>query len=270
MVEPSWRRYLRFLRPNPAADLDDELRDHLESSVEELIARGMAPRAARAEAARRFGDVASVRDVVRRLDRRHVAHRNRIAVLETVFQDVRYAARGLRRSVAFTVVATISIALGIAANATIFSVVNAALLRPIPGTNADGLVRVYQNHHSPFQWDELAWFRDRARSFDFIIGERYQSMSFRAATDADAERARVSYVTRGYFPALGVTMALGRAFDQDDRDAGAPPVGVISYAFWQRRFAGDSSVLGRTVAVADRPVTIIGVTSAAFRSSVFG
>ena len=175
------------------------------------------------------------------------------AILETVLQDVRYAARGLRRSVAFTVVATTSIALGIAANATIFSVVNAALLRPIPGANADGLVRVYQNHHSPFQWEELAWFRDHARSFDYFVGERYQSMSFRAASDADAERARVSYVTRGFFPALGVTMALGRAFDQDDRDAGAPPVGVISYAFWQRRFAGDSSVLGRTVAVADHP-----------------
>ena len=268
--EPSWRRYLRFLRPNLAADLDDELRDHLESTAEELVARGMDPATARAEAARRFGDVRRVRDVVNRLDQRQLTRRNRITVLETVVQDIRYAARGLRRSLAFTIVATVSIALGIAANATIFSVVNAALFRPIPGTHADRLVRIYQNHHSPFQWDEIAWYRDHARSFDYIVGERYQSMSFRASPEADAERARTSYVTRGFFPALGVTTAMGRTFDADDRDAGAPPVAVISHAFWQRRFAGDSTVLGRTVAIADHPVTIVGVLSPAFRSSVLG
>jgi len=268
--EPTWRRYLRLLRPNPGADLDDELRDHIESTVEELILRGMAPAAARAEAARRFGDVSRVRDVVQRLDQRHFTHQDRLAVLETVVQDIRYAARGLRRSPGFTIVATISIALGIAANATIFSVVNALLLRPIPGANADGLVRVYQNHHSPFQWDELSWYRDHASSFDYIVGERYQSMSFRPAVNAEAERIRASYVTQGFFRGLGVTMALGRAFDNEDRDAGAPPVVVISYASWQRRFAGDSAVLGRTVALADHPVTIIGIASPAFRSSVLG
>jgi len=268
--EPTWRRYLRFLRPNPAADLDDELRDHIESTVDELVARGMPRDAARAEAARRFGDVSRVRDLVHRLDERHFTRRNRLAVLETVVQDVRYAARGLRRSPAFTIVATISIALGIAANATIFSVANALLLRPIPGANADGLVRIYQNHHSPFQWDQLSWYRDHNRSFDYIIGERHQSMSFRPALNADAERARGSFVTRDFFRALGVRMALGRAFDSDDRDAAAPPVVVISYAFWQRRFAGDSTVLGRTVALADHPVTIVGIASPAFRSSVLG
>ena len=268
--DPTWRRYLRFLRPNPAADLDDELRDHMESTVEELITRGMAPAAARAEAARRFGDVSRVRDVVHRLDQRHFTHENRLAVLATVVQDIRYAARGLRRSPAFTIVATISIGLGIAANATIFSVVNALLLRPIPGANADGLVRIYQNHHSPFQWDELSWYRDHASSFDYIVGERYQSMSFRPAVNAEAERIRASYVTQGFFRGLGVTMALGRAFDNEDLDAGAPPTVVLSYASWQRRFAGDSAVLGRTVALADHPVTIVGIASPAFRSSVLG
>ena len=268
--EPAWRRYLRFLRPNSAADLDDELRDHLESSIEDLVARGMTRDAARVEAARRFGDVSRVRDVVQRLDQRHQTRKNRLVVLETILQDVRYAARGLRRSPAFAIVAALSIALGIAANATMFSVVNALLLRPIPGANAAGLVRVYQNHHSPFQWDELSWFRDHSRSFDFIVGERYQRISFRPATTAEAERAHASFVTQGFFRALGVRMASGVAFDSDDRNGAEPPVVVISYAFWQRRFAGDSSVLGRTVAVADHPVTIIGVASAAFRSSVLG
>jgi len=268
--EPAWRRYLRFLRPSPAADLDDELRDHIESSVEDLVARGMTRDAARSEAARRFGDLSRVRHDVQRLDQRHFTRQNRMAMLETVAQDIRYAARGLRRSPAFTLVATISIALGIAANATIFSVVNALLLRPIPGASADGLVRVYRGHHSPFQWDEVSWFHDHARSFDYIIGERIQSVSFRPATNADGERVRASFVTQGFFPALGVTMAQGRAFDGDDRDAAAPPVVVISYAFWQRRFAGDSAVVGRRIAVADHPLTIVGVASPLFRSSVLG
>ncbi len=220
--EAAWRRCLRFLRPSPAADLEDELRDHIGSTVEELVVRGMPRDAARAEAARRFGDVSRVRDVVQRLDHRHFTRQHRVAVLETVFQDIRYAAHGLRRSPAFTIVATISIALGIAANATIFSVVNARLLRPIPGANADGLVRVYQNHHRPFQWDQLWWLRDHAQSFDAIVGERYQTMSFRPAVNADAERIRASYVTQDFFRGLGVAMALGRAFDSNDRDAAAP------------------------------------------------
>ena len=268
--EPAWRRYLRLLRPNPAADLDDELRDHVESTVEELVVRGMTPEDARAEAVRRFGDVSRIRAVVRRLDQQHLVRRNRMAILETFVHDLRFAARALRRTPAFTAVATISIALGIAANATIFSVVNAVLLRPIPGANADGLVRVYQNHHSPFQWDELSWLRDHAHSFDYIVGERCQSISFRPTANADAERVRASFVTQGFFRSLGVTMAAGVAFEVPDMDGAAPPVAVLSYAFWQRRFAGDSSVLGRTVDLADRPVTIIGVASPAFRSSVLG
>src|SRR5690348_12577938 len=129
--EPKWRRYLRFARANPAADLDDELRDHIESTVEALIARGMTRDDARAEALRRFGDVGRVRREVRRLDDRHLVSTRRAATIETFIYDLRHAARGLRRSPGFALVAVLSIALGIAANATVFSVVNALLLRPI-------------------------------------------------------------------------------------------------------------------------------------------
>lgn len=268
---PAWRRYLRFIRPNAAADLDDELRDHIESTIEELVSRGASPESARAEAMRRFGNVARVRSEVERIDATHQRRTDRLAALESLWYDVRHGARGLRRSMAFTLVAVISIALGVAANATIFSVVNAVLLRPIPGTHADRLVRVYHNHHSPFEWSELAWLRDRATHFDAVVGERYLAMAFRAAPDANPERIHTSYVTRGFFPMFGVRAALGRTFDLDERsDAGATATVAISYAFWQRRFAGDSAILGRRIFLGDHPVTVVGVIDPQFRGSVIG
>ena len=266
--QPAWRRYLRMIRPNPAADFDDELRDHIESTVEALVARGLSLDDARAEAMRRFGDASRVRSEVRRVDARHLARRSRLATLEMLAYDLRHALRALRRSPAFALVATISIALGVAANATVFSAVNAVLFRPIPGTHASGLVRVYVNHHSPFDWRDLAWFRERASSFDHVVGERSTAMSFRASGRDEPERVRASYVTQGFFPGLGARMALGRAFDVADREAVNAPVAVLSWAFWQRRFAGDSSIIGRSILIGDHPLTVVGVMAPEFRGSV--
>src|SRR5919199_1833440 len=253
--DPAWRRYLRLLRPNPAADLDDELRDHIESATEALVASGLTPADARAEALRRFGDLPRVRGEVRGLDERHFPSSRRAAMIDTLLYDLRHAARGLRRSPGFALVASVSIALGIAANATVFSVVNALLLRPIPGTHSDRLMRVYVNHHSPFDWRDLSWFRARATSFDHIVGERYNVIGFRASPGSETERVHMSYVTQGFFRALGVRIAVGRGFEQADADPGDPVV-VLSYAFWQRRFAGDSSIIGKTISVAEHPLTV--------------
>src|SRR5262245_17467157 len=119
-TEPMWRRYLRMIRPDPVGDLDDELRDHLESTVAELTRRGLSPDEARAEALRRFGDVSAVRSEVERLDSQHFTRAGRLMMLETLIYDLRHAARGLRRSPVFTIVAALSIGLGVAANATVF------------------------------------------------------------------------------------------------------------------------------------------------------
>jgi putative ABC transport system permease protein len=134
--EPTWRRYLRLLRDDATADLDDELRDHLVSLEREHIDAGMSPAAARAEALRRFGDVDRVRSEVRRLDEEHGHRHRRLARFEVLRQDMRFALRQLARSPAFAITATLSIALGIAANVTIFAVANALLLRPIAGAHA--------------------------------------------------------------------------------------------------------------------------------------
>jgi putative ABC transport system permease protein len=269
MREPMWRRYLRLIRPNPRADLDDELRDHIESTVDRLVRHGMTPDAARAEALRRFGDLHRVRAEVTALDATHHTHTERRASMETLWYDLRHAARGLRRSPLFTAVAAISIALGVAANTAVFSVVNAILLRPVPGTHAPRLERVYMNHHSPFEWTELAFFREHTTSLEYLVGERYGIMSFRAGSGAEAERIRSSYVTSGFFPALGVRMAVGRAFDVDETTrAGQDAVTVITHSVWQRRFGGDPNIVGRQVTIADHAFTIVGVTAPEFRSSV--
>ena len=267
--EPKWRRYLRFVRPNPLADLDDEVRDHLDSAIEALVAQGMSPDNARAEALRRFGDVTRIKGEVRRLDAKHELVTRRAAVIDAFLYDLRHGARALRRSPGFAFVAALSIALGVAANATVFSVVNALLLRPIAGTHNERLMRMYLNHHSPFDWRDLSWFRERATTLDNIVGERYGAVAFRASPSAESERVQMSWVTRGFFQTLGVRMALGRAFEGDETGPTAgEPVAVLTYPFWQRRFAGDSSVVGRTVLLGGHPLTIIGVTAPDFRSSV--
>jgi predicted permease len=267
---PTWRRYLRMIRPNVAADFDDELRDHIESTVETLIAQGRSAEDARAEAVRRFGDPARVRQEVLRVDSTHERRMSLRESIDTFIYDVRYAARGLRRSPLLTIVASTSIALGVAANATVFSVVNATLLRPIPGATAPRLERVYMNHHSPFDYTDLAWFRDHSKSFRYIVGERYGSMSFRANAGSDPETIHTSYVTKEFFDALGARMAVGRPFDVDETDAAAPPVAVLTYRFWQRRFAGDSSIIGTHVQIADRDFTVVGIATPDFRTSVMG
>lgn len=269
--DPLWRRYMRLLGPDPVADLDDELQDHLASTEEALVASGMSAQDAREEARRRFGDVSQVRRTVRSLDAQHFRRAGVREALGTVVMDVRYASRMFRRSPLFTLVAALSIAIGVAANATAFALVNAVLLRPLPGTNTDALVRVYTNHHSPFAWETLDWFRSRATSFAQFVGERSGSMAFRAPGGSDVQRVRSSMVTQGFFRTYHVPMTLGRGFDTDDRSTKTEDaVMVLSHAFWQRTLGSDSSVVGRSATLAGTPVTIIGVMAPEFSSSVLG
>lgn len=269
--EPLWRRYMRLLGPDPVADLDDELQDHLASTEEALVASGMNAQDAREEARRRFGDVSQVRRTVRSLDAQHFRRAGMREALETVVMDVRYASRMFRRGPLFTLVAAFSIAIGVAANATAFALVNAVLLRPLPGTNANDLVRVYTNHHSPFAWQTLDWFRSRSTSFAQFVGERSGSMAFRAPGSSEVQRVRSSMVTQGFFSTYQVPMAMGRGFESDDRSVKSEDaVVVLSHAFWQRTLGADSSVIGRSANLAGAPVTIIGVMAPEFSSSVLG
>lgn len=268
--QPMWRRYQRLLGRDPVADLDDELQDHLRSAEDDLIASGLDPEAARVEARRRFGDVATVRRTVRELDARHERRAGIGEAVGSFAMDVRFATRMLRRSPLFTLVAVLSIAVGIAANATAFSLVNAVLFRPLPGTSAQGLVRVYTNHHSPLSWTMLDWFRSRAKSFTHVVGERYGAISFRAPGATEAQRVRSSLVSQGFFAAYQVPLALGRGFDATDRASESDAVAVLSHNFWRQSLGADSSVVGRQASIGGIPVTIVGVMGRDFISSVLG
>ncbi|HET7585184.1 MAG TPA: ABC transporter permease [Gemmatimonadaceae bacterium] len=263
-----WRP-LRRLFAQRKTDVDAELAYHIQMRTEELMAAGRTPDDAHAEALRVFGNVREVRDAVWRMDATHNARVRRAQRWESFWQDVRYGARTLRKSPGFVAAATISIALGIAANTTVFSMVNATLLRTPGGVRADGLVRVYQNHHSPLSFHDIRWFRERASSFMQIVAEEPLPIGIRIG--AEPERAQAAVVTEGFFSTLGVRMALGRPCSgEETRAPGSNSVIVLSHRYWLHRMAGDSSVVGRTVHLNGHPFTVVGVAAPEFASSQVG
>ena len=181
--------------------------------------------------------------------------------------DLRYAIRVLLRTPTVTALAILSLALGIGANVTIYTIANAFLDQPIGGANdVDRLVRVYRGDHSPLMYPELERMRAERGVFSGIAGERLNAVA--VDLGGSIERAQASLVTDGYFGMLKVRPELGRLFDARD-SSDAAPVAVISHAFWRDRLGGDSAVIGRALRVNDRPLTIIGVTPPEFASSIF-
>jgi putative ABC transport system permease protein len=177
--------------------------------------------------------------------------------------DARYALRGLLRSPGFTAVAILSLALGIGANVTIYTIANAFLTRPIGGVAAPGrLVRVYRGSHSALQYRDLAYVRDNSQVFSGVIGE--ETMPVALANESGTERVLGALVTPGYFPTLGVHAEAGRLFGVDSLEQSV----VLSHNFWRRRFGGDARVVGQTIRVNDRALRIAGVAAPDFVGSM--
>ena len=187
--------------------------------------------------------------------------------LEDFAKDVRYAFRTLAKSRSFTAVAVLSLALGIGANALVFSVVNALLLRPLPVERPDRLVFLENKVYGPSQsFPNYRDLRDRNQTFAGLVGYRISSMELETGTGAN--RVWGYLATGNYFDVLGVKPALGRFFHQgDDLRPGASPYAVLSYSAWQSRFGADSGIAGKTIRINRFPFTILGVAPRDFHGT---
>ena len=177
-------------------------------------------------------------------------------------RDLRYGFRTLTRTPGFTAMSVAVLALGIGVNATVFSLANAVFLRPLPVFSPSEIVRVYANRYSNVRYRTYAALRDRNSTLAGLAA--FQGQSFGLRIDADVEHAFGEVVSGNYFPILGVAPAMGRLIAPPDDRTGAPPVAVLSHAFWVRRFGASPSVIGRTISLNGQPFTIVGVAASRF------
>jgi predicted permease len=242
-------------------ELDDELSDHLERKTEEYAARGMAPEEARRRARLDLCGIEQTKEKCR--DAR------RVNWIQDFVQDLHVGLRMLHKSAGFTVVAIVTLALGIGATTAIFSIVNAVLLSPLAFPEPDRLVRIAFNEPGlglrdvPFSVPELDDLRNRAGVFTDVSTIGSNSVNL---TGADQPQRLEFLVTHcNYFSMLGATPQIGRLFGPQDFALGFAPVVVISDGLWRRAYGADRNVIGRTVRLDGDPYTIVGVLPPGFR-----
>ena len=270
MSIPAWRRYLRFWANDHTADLEDELRFHLEARMEEYVAAGMTPEQARAEALLRLGDLERVRRSCEQIDSSYERERRRANMLNAIVQDLRYAARALRRSPAFTLIAVVTLALGIGANTAIFSVVNGVLLHPLTYAESDRLVRVFTafrgsgvERYSVSQ-PEFMDYKGLTQVFQNAAAYTGAGLTLTGgcasgSSACEPERVRGIAATRDLFPLLGITPERGRNFEDDEGRQGREPVVIVTHEFWQNRFGGDPGLIGRSLTLSGISRRVVGI-----------
>jgi len=248
-----------FRKDGHDADLEDEFAAHLDLLAQENIRRGMTPAEAQFAARREFGGVEQIKESYR--------ERRGLPMLETFLQDLCFGARTLRKNPGFTAVAVMTLALGIGANAAIFSVVNTVLIRPLPFKNPSQLVMLWEGlpqlglAQLGFEAPDLQVFQRAQKSFDEIGA--FQSKEVDVSGGTQPEHIKEARLSASIFPMLGVQLILGRTFAPEE-DAPGKNVVVLSYALWQRRYGSDSSILGRTIDIDRQPYSVIGVMPKTF------
>ena len=268
----SWR----WSRDRRERELDDEITAHLRMAAEERIAHGERPGEARAAARREFGSDALVREVTRDMWG--------WAMLISLLEDFRYAARVLCKTPGFTVVAVATLAVGLGLNTAVFSMVNAVMLRSLPYADSGRLISLWEEyraeqpanmsvsgkpfsdlgaaHRSTVAPANLADYQARSRSFAGLAGVGYAAMNLTG--EGAPERIWGESVDPNFLSLLAVQPVQGRDFVRDDAREGAGGVVIIGYDFWQRRLTGDPGVLGRTVHLDRRPYRVIAVLPPGF------
>jgi predicted permease len=249
-----------FLKRKLEQELEDEIRAHLDMQIEDNLRQGMSPDDARYHALRKFGGVEQIKESYR--DRRS------LSLVDSTLQDLRYGLRMLRRNPGFAIVAVLSLALGIGANTAIFSLIDAILLKSLPVKNPEQLVFLERSGGAPSGPKRstnlsYAFFEQLRVQHEALAGvcTSFGGPRINVEVNGEAEVADGQRVSGNFFAVLGVNALLGRTItEEDDKVPGAHPVVVISYNYWQRRFAGDPAIIGKSLALNDYPFTIIGVT----------
>jgi predicted permease len=249
----SWRRFFR--RGPSDTDLIQEIDLHLAEEIDDNVAQGMGAQEARRRAYLKFGNPTKVREETWKM--------NSIAPFESLLRNVRYAWRVLRRNPGYALLAILTLSLGIGANTAIFTVINGVLLRPLPYAHAEQIVHLDQTAAKlgpdplGLSVQEVRDFREQNHVFSDIA--EYHAMTFTLLGSKDPERVVTGVVSGNYFDVLGVKPLLGRLLIPADESLTAPPVLVLSYAYWMKEFGGDRNILGRTFEMNDRVHTVIGV-----------
>ena len=235
-------------------ELSEEIRAHVDLLTDQKIREGLEPEAARRAALVEVGGVEQVKERVRevRMGR----------PLEDLSQDLRYALRGLRKHPSFTVVAVITLALGIGANTAIFTVINTVLLRPLPYEKPEQLVVLIETiSDRPFgvSFQNFVDWRNQNTVFENITALRPRE-SFNLTGAGESERLQGRLVSANFLSTLGIKPIRGRDFLAEDDQPSATPVAIISHALWQRRFGADESIIGKPLTLNGQQFTVIGVT----------
>ena len=260
----SWRRFFR--RTDWDRERSAEIESYIQIETDENVARGMVPADARAAARRKFGNPALVREEIYRM--------NTVAFLDTLSREARHALRALRHNPTFTVVALLTLAIGIGANTAVFSVVNGVLLNPLRYPKADELVALHQEAPGAAGLASFSKGLPLSASMYFTYSEQnrsFQAMGVWSVNTANVtglaepEQVRVLVVSDGLLEALGVAPAAGRWLSAADQVPRGPERVMLSYGYWQRHFGGESSAIGRNLTVDSRPREIAGVMPQGFR-----
>jgi predicted permease len=266
----SWRRYLSFFGARPERDVDDELTFHVQARIDEYIAAGMDPDAARAATLERFGDLTRYRGETLAIEQQEERRRTMSDVTHSIIGDIRFGARQLGRNLPLTIAALLCFALGVGANTSIFSVVNAVLFRPLPFPDSDKLVMVSEGI-SKLAADINAISAPDLLDFKESEGRAFQSLAVvqqRGATimvNGEAEVIPGAAVTPSAFKVLRITPAVGRGLLDSDTAASAQLVVVISDALWRRRYGADRAMVGKQITFSTgRTAEVVGIMPASF------
>ncbi len=240
-----------FRKKQMEQEMDEELRGYLDAAVKDKVRSGLSQEEALRAARVEMGSMDAVKEEIRSAGWE--------STVETVWQDLRFGLRVLRRNRGFTAVAALTLALGIGGTAVVFSLLDAVLLRPLPYPQSERLYRLFPlegKRKRGVEQASYADFRDwqrQTRTFESLSA--YQGESLNLTGTAEPERLEGSAITPGFFATFAVSPVLGREFRSDDTES----VAILGYALWQRRFGGDTGIVGTSIHLEGRAYTVVGV-----------